>query len=96
MILDKITWLSEDSDSDSEDEDFDIESKCRITGFLRTFIEAGMIIFYYKSWAGKDLTQNCYPRVTASHWIDVMGCSALYMWGVVLLVLKIHFTYVTK
>ncbi|KAI3377244.1 hypothetical protein L3Q82_008486, partial [Scortum barcoo] len=35
MLLGKITWPVEDSD----DEDFDIESTCRITGFLRMFIE---------------------------------------------------------
>ncbi|XP_077378930.1 G2/M phase-specific E3 ubiquitin-protein ligase-like [Festucalex cinctus] len=34
MVLEKITWPVEDID-----EDFDIESMCRITGFLRMFIE---------------------------------------------------------
>ena len=38
MFLQKITWPAEDSD----DEDFDLESTCRITGFLRMFIETGI------------------------------------------------------
>ena len=37
MLLGKITWPVEDSD----DEDFDLETTCRITGFLRMFIEKG-------------------------------------------------------
>lgn len=38
MILQKIIWPVEDSD----DEDFDLEATCRITGFLRMFIETGI------------------------------------------------------
>lgn len=38
MLLEKITWPTEDSDN----EDFDIEATCRITGFLRMFIETGI------------------------------------------------------
>lgn len=39
MLLDKIIWPCEDEDSD--DEDFDMDSACRVTGYLRTFIESG-------------------------------------------------------
>lgn len=35
ILLGKIIWPVEDSD----DEEFDLESKCRITGFLRMFSE---------------------------------------------------------
>ncbi|KAK6322598.1 hypothetical protein J4Q44_G00073900 [Coregonus suidteri] len=39
MLLEKITWPVEDSD----DEDFDLDTTCRITGFLRMFIENSFI-----------------------------------------------------
>lgn len=35
-------------EEDSDDEDFDLESTCRITGFLRTFVEAGMERFIWR------------------------------------------------
>nr|XP_046267505.1 uncharacterized protein LOC124071110 [Scatophagus argus] len=51
MVLQKITWPVEDSD----DEDFDVENVCRITGFLRTFVEAaspGTLAQLVKFWVG--------------------------------------------
>ncbi|XP_054871981.1 uncharacterized protein LOC118470840 isoform X2 [Amphiprion ocellaris] len=51
MLLEKITWPAEDSD----DEDFDIESTCRITGFLRMFIEtasSGTLAQLLTFWVG--------------------------------------------
>lgn len=44
MVIDKITWPAQDSD---EDEEFDVESMCRITGFLRIFIETGIGTFFF-------------------------------------------------
>lgn len=44
MVIDKITWAAQDSD---EDEEFDVESMCRITGFLRIFIETGIGTFFF-------------------------------------------------
>jgi len=33
-------------DSDDEDEEWDVDSMCRITDFLRTFIETGVVCSY--------------------------------------------------
>ncbi|KAJ8348992.1 hypothetical protein SKAU_G00275810 [Synaphobranchus kaupii] len=38
MILDKIIWPSPDSD---DDDSLDLESSCRLTGFIRQYIENG-------------------------------------------------------
>lgn len=51
MLLEEITWPVEDSD----DEDFDLDTTCRITGFLRMFIETGINLIslykcFYVSW----------------------------------------------
>ncbi|CAJ1053415.1 uncharacterized protein LOC115548715 isoform X1 [Xyrichtys novacula] len=54
MLLQKITWPVEDSD----DEDFDVESTCRITGFLRMFIEtasSGILVQLLKFWVGWEM-----------------------------------------
>ncbi|XP_051809923.1 uncharacterized protein LOC110970857 isoform X1 [Acanthochromis polyacanthus] len=54
MLLEKITWPAEDSD----DEDFDIESTCRITGFLRLFIEtasSGTLAQLLTFWVGWEM-----------------------------------------
>ncbi|CAJ1066513.1 uncharacterized protein LOC123481866 [Xyrichtys novacula] len=54
MLLQKITWPVEDSDG----EDFDIESTCRITGFLRMFIEtasSGILVQLLKFWVGWEM-----------------------------------------
>lgn len=50
MLLEKITWPVEDSD-----DDFDIESSCRVTGFLRMFIEPGSNTLFGKC---TDLYRN--------------------------------------
>ncbi|KAK0145252.1 hypothetical protein N1851_015848 [Merluccius polli] len=51
MLLQKITWPVEDSD----DEDFDLESTCRITGFLRMFIETGTLAQLLTFWVGWEM-----------------------------------------
>nr|XP_020483122.1 G2/M phase-specific E3 ubiquitin-protein ligase-like isoform X1 [Labrus bergylta]XP_020483666.1 G2/M phase-specific E3 ubiquitin-protein ligase-like isoform X1 [Labrus bergylta]XP_020516076.1 G2/M phase-specific E3 ubiquitin-protein ligase-like isoform X2 [Labrus bergylta]XP_029131192.1 G2/M phase-specific E3 ubiquitin-protein ligase-like isoform X3 [Labrus bergylta]XP_029131290.1 G2/M phase-specific E3 ubiquitin-protein ligase-like isoform X3 [Labrus bergylta]XP_029132000.1 G2/M phase-spec len=54
MFLDKITWPVEDSD----DEELDIECKCRITGFLRMFIETASsdtLAQLLKFWVGWEM-----------------------------------------
>ena len=38
MVLDKINWPTQD---DEEDSDVSLEDACRVTGFLRAFIENG-------------------------------------------------------
>ncbi|KAM6997496.1 G2/M phase-specific E3 ubiquitin-protein ligase-like isoform 6-T6 [Tautogolabrus adspersus] len=56
MFLDKITWPVEDSDD--EDEGLDIECKCRITGFLRVFIETASsdtLAQLLKFWVGWEM-----------------------------------------
>lgn len=56
MVLDKITWPVEDSDD--EDEEFDIECRCRITGFLRMFIETASsdtLALLLKFWVGWEM-----------------------------------------
>lgn len=54
MLLEKITWPVEDSD----DEDFDLESSCRISGFLRMFIEmasSGTLAQLLTFWVGWEI-----------------------------------------
>ncbi|XP_068580956.1 G2/M phase-specific E3 ubiquitin-protein ligase-like isoform X3 [Cebidichthys violaceus] len=54
MLLQKITWPAEDSD----DEDFDLQSTCRITGFLRMFIEtasSGTLAQLLTFWVGWEM-----------------------------------------
>lgn len=41
MVLDKIKWPTQDKD---EDKEVSLEDACRITGFLRKFIENGKLI----------------------------------------------------
>lgn len=43
MVLDKINWPTQEEDEDS---DVSLEDTCRITGFLRTFIENGTLITF--------------------------------------------------
>ena len=43
LLLDKIIWPVMDSD---DDEEWDVDSMCLITGFLRTFIETGVVCSY--------------------------------------------------
>ncbi|XP_065809225.1 uncharacterized protein [Labrus bergylta] len=53
MFLDKITWPVEDSD-----EELDIECKCRITGFLRVFLETASsdtLAQLLKFWVGWEM-----------------------------------------
>lgn len=38
MLLEKINWPTEDA---NEDSDVSLEDACRVTGFMRTFIENG-------------------------------------------------------
>lgn len=40
MVLDKINWPTQDEEEDS---DVSLEDTCRITGFLRTFVENGKL-----------------------------------------------------
>ena len=42
MILEKITWPSL-NDTEDGDEDVSLEDLCRITSFLRDYIENGML-----------------------------------------------------
>ncbi|KAK6320434.1 hypothetical protein J4Q44_G00095410 [Coregonus suidteri] len=54
MLLEKITWPVEDSD----DEDFDLDTTCRITGFLRMFIEtasSGTLAQLLTFWVGWEM-----------------------------------------
>lgn len=51
MVIDKITWPAQDSD----DEEFDVESMCRITGFLRIFIETGIGTFFFLFFLNKAI-----------------------------------------
>ncbi|XP_077941209.1 uncharacterized protein LOC144385299 isoform X2 [Gasterosteus aculeatus] len=54
MLLEEITWPVEDSD----DEDFDLDTTCRITGFLRMFIEtasSGTLAQLLTSWVGWEM-----------------------------------------
>jgi len=46
MVLEKIKWPTEDEDEDS---DVSLEDTCRITGFLRTFIQNGKLIETFNS-----------------------------------------------
>lgn len=41
MVLEKINWPTQDED---EDREVSLEDTCRITGFLRTFIENGKYV----------------------------------------------------
>ncbi|XP_076850662.1 G2/M phase-specific E3 ubiquitin-protein ligase-like [Brachyhypopomus gauderio] len=55
MLLDKIIWPVEDSDDDDE---FDVETTCRITGFLRLFIETASprkLAELLKFWVGWEV-----------------------------------------
>nr|XP_040023949.1 uncharacterized protein LOC120812204 isoform X2 [Gasterosteus aculeatus aculeatus] len=54
MLLEKITWPVEDSD----DDDFDLDTTCRITGFLRMFIEtasSGTLAQLLTFWVGWEM-----------------------------------------
>ncbi|XP_077947846.1 uncharacterized protein LOC120823632 [Gasterosteus aculeatus] len=54
MLLEEITWPVEDSD----DEDFDLDTTCRITGFLRMFIEtasSGTLAQLLTFWVGWEM-----------------------------------------
>ncbi|KAK9513246.1 hypothetical protein VZT92_026795 [Zoarces viviparus] len=57
MVLGKIKWPTEDED---EDHDVSLEDTCRITGFLRTFIESASPSILGKGW-------NVLPR----HQLDI-------------------------
>ncbi|XP_076855210.1 uncharacterized protein LOC143510082 isoform X2 [Brachyhypopomus gauderio] len=55
MLLDKIIWPVEDNDDDDE---FDVETTCRITGFLRLFIETASprkLAELLKFWVGWEV-----------------------------------------
>ena len=69
MVLDKIKWPTQDEEEDS---DVSLEETCRITGFLRTFIEDGKLIFtlhYLKKSSINNLSN--YLLIATAHSEDV-------------------------